>query len=100
VTPEKKYTAVRCLQPKGWNRGLYVERVPETSDGIVPERLPSATTQNLVIATLTEGGNTYSKRALAPDEIDDDVVDTFAPFLPDPTPAEKRPYLLDAITIE
>jgi hypothetical protein len=53
-----------------------------------------------VIATLTEGGNTYSRRALAPDEIDDDVVDTFAPFLPDPTPADKKPYFLDTITID
>ena len=75
-------------------------RVAETCDGIVPERSLSAKTQQSVIATLTEGDNTYSRKALAPDEIDDETVDTFAPFLPDPTPAEKKPYFLDAITIE
>ena len=53
-----------------------------------------------MIATLIERGDTYSRRTLAPDEIDDETVDTFAPFLPDPTPAEQKPYFLDQITIE
>jgi hypothetical protein len=77
-----------------------IERVAEKCDGIVPERPPSANTQQSVIATLTEGGETYSRMVLAPEEIDDEIVDTFAPFLPDPTPVEKKPYFLDEITIE
>ena len=76
------------------------ERFAETCEGVSPKRPFSADTQQSVIATLTEDVNTYSREAIAPDEIDDETVDTFAPFLPDPTPAEKKPYFLDEITIE
>ena len=79
---------------------VVTERVAERCEGISLERPFSADTQQSVIATLTEGDNTYSREAIAPDEIDDETVDTFAPFLPDPTPAEKKPYFLDEITIE
>ena len=76
------------------------ERVAEISDGITPRGLPAVNTQELVIATLTERSDTYSRKTLAPDEIEDEIVDTFAPFLPDPTPAEEKPYFLDSMTIE
>ena len=100
VALQKRYTAVRCPQPKGWNRVTFQGGSLKHAMGSSQNDLFLQKTQQSVIATLTEGDNTYSRKALAPDEIDDETVDTFAPFLPDPTPAEKKPYFLDAITIE
>ena len=79
---------------------VVTERVAETCDGTAPIPPLDAYALQPVVATLTEGDNTYSREAITPDEIDDETVDTFAPFLPDPTPAEKKPYFLDEITIE
>ena len=75
------------------------ERVAETCDGIVPERLTSANTQQLGITTLKErdGNTTYSRMAIAPDVVDDEMVDTYT-FLPDPTPEEEKPYLVATLT--
>jgi hypothetical protein len=53
-----------------------------------------------MLATLTEGDLIYSRQTLAADEIEDEIVDTFAPFLPGPTPAKEKPYFLDSIQIE
>ena len=36
--------------------------------------------------------------ATAPDVVEDEMVDTFAPFLPAPTPEEEKPYLVAALT--
>ena len=78
------------------------ERVAETCDGNSPVRPPQPTVDDhqVVLATLTEPDGIYSRRAMTPDEIDDERVDTFAPFLPDTTPAEDKPYFLDLITFE
>ena len=49
-------------------------------------------------ATITESTDTYSRQVLAPDEIDDEKVDTFGPFLPNPVP--NTAHFLDLITTE
>ena len=47
-----------------------------------------------------EREDTYSRSERANEEIDDSKVDTFAPFLPEPTPPDRKPYYLDQITVE
>ena len=51
----------------------------------------------IMAATLTESGDTYSRQVIAPDEIDDEKVDIFSPFLPDPNGTT---HFLDQIKTE
>ena len=93
----------RCPLPPAERLGATTsERVAEICDGFFPVRPPQPTVDahQIVLATLTESDGIYSRQAMTPDEIDDERVDTFAPFLPDTIPAEDKPHFLDLITFE
>jgi hypothetical protein len=97
------YKVHRCpLSPAVKLGPTTIERVAETADGTDLARpfVPAIDEHQSVVATLTEEDGTNSRRNLASDEIDDERVDTFAPFLPEPTPVGGKPHFLDLITFE
>lgn len=90
----------RCPQTPTEKRVAWApERVAEKCGGETPTTsVPTdGDIAQTMAATLTESGDTYSRQILAPDEIDDEKVDIFRPFLPDSNGS--TPFL-DLITIE
>ena len=65
-----------------------------------PERATFPTCTHTLVSAISETADLNSRRFTAPDEIDDEKTDTFAPFLTSQTQGEEKPHFLDLITFE